>query len=272
MIKLLAIDLDGTLLNSQKELVAENIAAVQAAAAAGVKVVLCTGRPMTGVRPFFDQLGLSDQEYLIINNGCSTYETKDWSLLDSQQLTTEELRYLHETIKGNDAIQLTIADDADNYLVVAEEASDLVAYDAGLVFTQPLPCWLEDLDDRQHTYFEVMMLGEMAELDDYQEQWDAKLAEQFSVVRSQDYIYEILPQGASKATALEKLATKLGYTADQVMAIGDANNDIEMLSYAKHSVAMGNSPDHIKALAAHVTASNDDCGVARAIEELILKK
>jgi Cof subfamily protein (haloacid dehalogenase superfamily) len=271
MIKLLAIDLDGTLLTSQKQLPAENIAAVQAAAQAGVKVVLCTGRLMTGVRPFFDQLGLSEQEYLIINNGCSTYETKDWRLLDSQELTSDELQTLQQTLTDNPAIQLTIADDADNYLVLAEEPSELVTYDASLVFTTPRPCRLEDLEASRQRYFEVMMLGERAELDAYQAKWEQTLADQFSVVRSQDYIYEILPQGASKATALAKLASKLGYTADQVMAIGDANNDIEMLTYAKHSVAMGNSPDHIKALAAHITSSNDEAGVARAIEEMVLK-
>ena len=78
MIKLIAIDLDGTLLNDKKELPAENRQAIQEAVKAGIKVVLCTGRPLPGTRPIFQQLGLSD-EFLIVNNGCSTYETKDCS-------------------------------------------------------------------------------------------------------------------------------------------------------------------------------------------------
>ena len=75
-VKLIAIDMDGTLLDSQKEIPAENIKAIQEAAAAGIKIVLCTGRPRSGILPHFEKLGLSEEEYIIMNNGCSTYETK----------------------------------------------------------------------------------------------------------------------------------------------------------------------------------------------------
>ena len=80
MIKLIAIDMDGTLLNSQKEIPEENIKAIQEAAAAGIKIVLCTGRPRSGILPHFEKLGLSEEEYIIMNNGCSTYETKKLEL------------------------------------------------------------------------------------------------------------------------------------------------------------------------------------------------
>ena len=75
-VKLIAIDMDGTLLNSQKEIPEENIKAIQEATAAGIKIVLCTGRPRSGIVPHFEKLGLSEEEYIIMNNGCSTYETK----------------------------------------------------------------------------------------------------------------------------------------------------------------------------------------------------
>ena len=80
-VKLIAIDMDGTLLDSQKEIPVENIKAIQEAAAAGIKIVLCTGRPRSGILPHFEKLGLSEEEYIIMNNGCSTYETKNWKLL-----------------------------------------------------------------------------------------------------------------------------------------------------------------------------------------------
>ena len=83
-VKLIAIDMDGTLLNSQKEIPEENIKAIQEATAAGIKIVLCTGRPRSGIVPHFEKLGLSEEEYIIMNNGCSTYETKNWTLLESK--------------------------------------------------------------------------------------------------------------------------------------------------------------------------------------------
>ena len=81
MIKLIALDMDGTLLNSQKEIPQAHIQAIHQAVEHGVKLVLCTGRPLVGVKPYYEQLGLSgDNEYVIINNGCSTHQTKDWKL------------------------------------------------------------------------------------------------------------------------------------------------------------------------------------------------
>ena len=90
-VKLIAIDMDGTLLNSQKEIPVENIKAIQEASAAGIKIVLCTGRPRSGILPHFEKLGLSEEEYIIMNNGCSTYETKNWNLLQYESLSRSEM-------------------------------------------------------------------------------------------------------------------------------------------------------------------------------------
>ena len=79
-----------------------------------------------------------------------------------------------------------------------------------------------------------------------------------------------MPKGTTKATALRELAHRLDIKPQEIMAIGDANNDIEMLEFAGLGVAMGNSSDYVKKLADYVTDSNDENGVATAIEKLIL--
>lgn len=269
MIKLIAIDMDGTLLNSKKELPQENIAALQAATARGVKIVLCTGRPLVGVKPYFDQLGLTEDEFVIVNNGCTTYRTKDWTIIDQEVLSVADIEGLYQLT--DEDVQLTVFDE-DDYLVVEEAPSDLVTYDASLVFTQPKTITLAELKHSQKPYFEAMFLGDKDDLDYFQDCYNDQLAQDFSVVRSQDYIFEVLPQGVTKASALRKLACKLGYSRREIMAIGDANNDMEMLAYAEYSVAMGNSPAHIKSAAKYNTLSNDRAGVARIIEELVLRK
>lgn len=268
-IKLIAIDMDGTLLNSKKELPEENIEALQKAVQAGVKVVLCTGRPLVGVKPFIDQLGLTDDDYIIVNNGCSTHKIKDLELVADRHLTSDEIRYLYDLQKDHPGVQLT-AFDRDHYFVVAEEALPIIQWDASLVFTEPICVTLEELLSRDTVYFEAMIVGEAEHLDPFQAQYEAQLAERFSTVRSQHYIFETLPQGATKASALAELAEQLGYSPEEVMALGDANNDLEMLAYAGHSVAMGNSEPHIKQAARYVTGTNDEAGVAQAVKAYVL--
>ena len=268
MIKLLALDMDGTLLHEDKSLSQENIDAIHQAIDAGVQLVLCTGRPLVGVKPYFEKLGLTEKEYMIINNGCTTLETKDWSLVDWRELTTEDIQYLYEVGQQAPA-QLTLFD-MDHYLVVEEEATDLVTYDAGLVFTTPTRISLEQALSAKDIIFQAMFLAEKAHLDSFQEQFGAQLEERFSGVRSQPVIYECMPKGTTKASALARLSDKLGIQASEIMAIGDANNDIEMLEFAGLGIAMGNAAAHIKELAQDVTLTNDENGVAAAIRKHIL--
>ena len=96
------------------------------------------------------------------------------------------------------------------------------------------------------------------------------MSQDFSTVRSQEYIYEVLPQGATKASGLRQLAEKLDIEPAEIMALGDAANDIEMLDFAGVSVAMGNATDDIKKRCRYTTSSNDDYGVAKAIYDYAL--
>ena len=208
MIKLIALDMDGTLLNSQKEIPKAHIQAIHQAVEHGVKLVLCTGRPLVGVKPYYEQLGLSgDNEYVIINNGCSTHQTKDWKLVAWKELSVEDILYL-DKISKQTPVQLTLFDE-ERYLVVDEKPSELVTYDASLVFTTPTEISLKEAISGKNIMFQAMFLAH-------------------------------------------------------------ANNDIEMLEFAGFGVAMGNSSDYVKKLADYVTDSNDENGVATAIEKLIL--
>lgn len=116
MIKLIAIDLDGTLLNSDNKIPEENVKAIQKAAQAGVKIVLCTGRPKSGILPFFEKLGLDDEEYIIMNNGCTIYNTKNWELVFYAQVTNEELDKLNEAVADYPDVCLTLTGEKHYYL------------------------------------------------------------------------------------------------------------------------------------------------------------
>ena len=269
MIKLVAIDMDGTLLDSNKKIPRENIEAIQKVARTGVKIVLCTGRPKSGIIPYFEQLGLTDEEYIIMNNGCTVYNTKSWQLLDYAQISNKELDALNQSIETHSQVFLTLTSE-ESYYVVGNQVPDLVEYDAGLVFDTAKAISLSDLKLNSEIIFQAMFMAESNYLDSYQKDQERILGEKFSVVRSQSYIFEAMPKGNTKATALRKLSEKLGYSFDVVMAIGDAANDLEMLKFSGLSVAMGNASDEIKSHCQYVTDTNDQAGVAKAIYDYIL--
>ncbi|MGT2754890.1 Cof-type HAD-IIB family hydrolase [Streptococcus ovis] len=271
MIKLLALDMDGTLLNDQKQLTQAQIDAIHAAIEAGIKLVLCTGRILQGTKPYFEQLGLNaENEYVIVNNGCSTHQTKDWKLIDWEELSVEDITYL-APFAQNSQMQFTLFDE-EHYFVLDEEANEQVLEDTKLVFIEPTILSYEEAISGKNTLFQAMFVGNIEATDRFQEQNHEQLSQRFNAVRSQPIIYEVLPKHASKASALKKLAERLNILPNEIMAIGDANNDIEMLKFAGLSIAMGNAADHIKALTTDVTEDNNHDGVAKAIEKWILKK
>lgn len=270
MIKLIAIDLDGTLLNSDKKIPEENVKAIQAAAKAGVKIVLCTGRPKSGILPFFKKLGLDDEEYIIMNNGCTIYNTKNWELVFHAQVTNEELDTLNEAIADYPDVCLTLTGEK-HYYAVGSEVPELVQYDASLVFDTAIAKSLDEMKALDETIFQAMYMAKAPQLDPFQAAKEEELAKDFSVVRSQEYIFEAMPKGYTKATALKALSEKLGLSQAEVMALGDAANDLEMLAFADHSVAMGNATDEVKAICRYETTTNNEAGVAKAIYDYVLK-
>ena len=120
--------------------------------------------------------------------------------------------------------------------------------------------------------FQGMFLGTKEQTDDFEQRFAKELCQRFSGVRSQPVIYEAMPLETTKATALSRLAAILKIEPSEIMAMGDANNDIEMLPVCRAWHCYGNASDHVKSLANDVTASNEEDGVARAIEVYFIKE
>ncbi len=264
VIDLIAIDLDGTLLNRSKEIPAANRTAIAKAIAHNIKIVLCTGRPLSGTRPYFDQLGLSENEYSILYNGCATYNSSDWTLRSCHALSFDELDYLYHLTADFPGISLTLATQK-HYFVLADTVPPIVQADGDLVFLTVEPITLTQFKTLNEPVFNALYMGDPKAVTAFERALRPQLAKAFSVVRSQDYLLEVLPQGVTKASALKELANDLGVPKERLMAIGDAANDIEMLTYAGLGVAMGNATESIKQLADAITADCDQAGVAQAI-------
>ena len=214
--------------------------------------------------PILKKLGLSEEEYIIMNNGCSTLKLKNWTLLESESLSRSEMEELLQACEDFPGVALTFTGEK-SYYVVGNEVPELVAYDAGTVFTEAKARSLEEIFEEGQVIFQAMYMAESEPLDAFQNAVQDRLDQSYSTVRSQEYIFEVMPQGATKASGLKHLAEKLDINRDQIMALGDAANDLEMLQFVGQSVAMGNASDDIKSLSKYVTLTNDQAGVAYAI-------
>ena len=273
MIKLLAIDMDGTLLNEEKHIDTPQKEAVQKAIEDGIKVVLCTGRPLFGVLPVYGELELEKynlDEYVILNNGCSLRKTTNWELLDNKEITREDVIYLDKLRKGYN-LDLTVSNDND-YFVVGDKTNKYTIEDGKLVYVDIKPISLEEATSGKHTFFKSMYLGEEEEIQRFKNDNENLLKDKYDAVLSQIHIFEMLPFGTNKAAALKELAEKLGIEREEIMTIGDGNNDVEMLEFAGIGVAMGNGTESAKKAANYVTDTNENHGVAKAIEKYILSK
>ena len=273
MIKLLAIDMDGTLLNEEKHIDTPQKEAVQKTIEAGIKVVLCTGRPLFGVLPVYGELELEKynlDEYVILNNGCSLRKTTNWELLDNKEITKEDVIYLDKLRKGYN-LDLTVSNDND-YFVVGDKANKYTIEDGKLVYVDIKPISLEEATSGKHTFFKSMYLGEEEEIQRFKNDNENLLKDKYDAVLSQIHIFEMLPFGTNKAAALKELAEKLGIKREEIMTIGDGNNDVEMLEFAGIGIAMGNGTESAKKAANYVTDTNENHGVAKAIEKYILSK
>lgn len=267
MIKLVAIDLDGTLLDPNRQITAEVKTAVKKAKAAGVKIVITTGRPLPGVVDILKALELTDQsDYVITYNGGLV-----------QRATGEE--FIKETLSSEDWLDLDAAARKIGLPIhaITREGIYTPNHDVGRYTVQEaqmvkMPLYIRQPEDIAALEIaKVMMVDEPAALDDGIAYLPFEFFERYNVVKSTPYYLEFMNKKASKGSAVQHLAEKLSFDLDEVMAIGDEENDRSMLEVAGCPVVMENGKSELKKIAKYVTKSNAKSGVAYAINEWVLK-
>lgn len=268
MIKLVACDMDGTLLNERQELSPKVAATIRAVRATGVRVVLATGRPLPGVMNFLPELNLvSDSDYAIPYNGALVQTTASQKVLIEHSLNYSDYLRLYTAAA---ALGLTmIAEDQHAMFTDAKslghrELFEAVDTNMSVNFAGPQQI------SRDVEFSKIMFFGDKQLMDQAMDTLDPALFTDYYANRSEEFLLEFVNKSASKGNALRELAAKLGLTADEVMAMGDSNNDASMFEFAGTGIAMGNAKPELKAIATGVTASNKDDGVAVALQQYVL--
>ena len=267
-IKLIAIDIDGTLLTSNHQLTEEVKAALKKAEEKGVKIVLCTGRPLTGVQDLIAELDLySENDYVITYNGALIQKTKSQEIISQVGLTHDDyiaidglarklnVHFHTETEK----FMYTSNRDISRYTVLESHLVDMP-----LKFRTP-----EEITPDLNI-MKMMMVDDPEILDTAITKIPQEFYNKYTIVKSTPYFLEFLNKKVDKGAAVKQLAEQLGLEAREVMALGDNENDLPMIEYAGLGIAMGNATENIKNTASFITASNDAHGVAVAIEKFVL--
>lgn len=269
LIKLVAIDLDGTLLNSKKEITTENKRVLAAAQKAGVKIVICTGRPLRAIRPYLEELDLKKPgDYAITFNGGLVQKNDTGEVIEKAALSFDEVQALIK-IAGELALPLDVVSDEIVWSLPTAPAHPSI-YGQLNPLLDVQSAEFSQLDP-EALYNKAVVAYEQTYLDQQIALIPERVREQFEVIKTREVLLEFMPKGITKAYGIALLAKDLGITADEVMAIGDEENDLPMIEYAGIGVAMSNAVAPVKAAADVITDSNEADGVAKVIEKYVLQ-
>ncbi|PLR67476.1 MULTISPECIES: Cof-type HAD-IIB family hydrolase [Bacillaceae] len=240
-IKLIALDMDGTLLNEEKEISAANRQAIKDAEAKGIHVVISTGRSMATLRDLAKSLSLSS--YLVTVNGSEIWD-EHGELVERNIVHNDLMTWMYDLSKTHKTGYWATSTER---VFFDEMPEDLSAY-------QWLKFGYEIKDDKVRE----TILNEL------------RSREAFEITNSSPTNIEVNAIGINKAKGIEKVCSLLSISMENVMACGDSMNDIAMIKEAGLGIAMGNAQDIVKEAADWVTASNDEDGVAAAIKKWVL--
>jgi Cof subfamily protein (haloacid dehalogenase superfamily) len=270
-VRLLATDIDGTLLNPQFQVSNGDLTALRRAHAAGVEIVLVTGRRHTFALPIAKQLGFD--LWLISSNGAVTRSLAG-ETFHRDMMPAETCRRLCRAMQEFRGHTVLTFDKETQGAIVLERLNEL-----GSSIRQ----WLEK--NMEYIKFVVpiedallsdpvqaMFCGTMTRMSEALQSLNGAGMDGSVTVLRTEYpardlsMIDVLNVGCSKGHALERWATHRGYRREEVMAIGDNHNDVEMLEFAGHPVIMGNACEELRGRGWTVTRGNDACGIAAAVD------
>lgn len=267
MYKLIALDMDGTLLTSEKKISKNTKKALIKAEEKGVKVVLASGRPINGITKYLEELNLlKHDDYVLSYNGGIVQNTNTKEIVSKAVLKGQDLKLLYDISKK---LNVNIHAFSAKEGLITPKHSKYTQYEADINGIEIKIKDFNEIDDNEEI-IKIMMIDPPEILDPAIKKLSKHLYEKYSIFKSSAYFLEFTNKEVDKGLGLKKLGEYLGITKEEMIAFGDAENDLSMIKYAGMGVAMGNAIDDVKKNADYITSSNDDDGIAKVIEKYIL--
>lgn len=264
MFKLIAIDVDATLLDSKHQLSNENKKWINFVAAQGATIALASGRPLHGLFDVYKQLDLpTDNHYLVGFNGAQIAQAHDHALIFEQ---THSIALAQEILRHLEQFDVSVILSKDSDLFVQDPNAYMLDVESStnkmnIVVVDNLADFIDYRPNK------ILISGEPSKIRAFRTQIEEPFKDIVDFVPSSPHFLEIIVKDCNKGTSLAKLAEMLNINQSDVMALGDNYNDVTMINYAGLGVAMGNAYPDIQAQADFVTLNNDESGVAHALKQ-----
>lgn len=273
--KLICIDMDGTLLDSHHNLSEENKTALKNADKLGVTIAICTGRIFTSAKYYSDLIGINAP--IIASNGAYIKRKDSNEVIYKNTLSIESCKKIIATTrKYNLRLCFNTGDTVISEIPLPDDHPYKVMNQSLPVDQQVKFHVTEDLYSILNEYKNEILKGIVIEETRLEDLFKSKdelkelAGDTLHIVSSWNNNFEVMEGDCSKGTAVKNLAIKLGIPQDEVICIGDSENDLSMIKFAELGIAMGNAMDIVKNAANYVTDTNDNSGVAKAINKFII--
>lgn len=267
MIKLITIDVDGTLVTPLKRLTKTNITTIKKARDAGVHIALASGRPYSGMKELVNKLNLNQEgNFTVCQNGSYIFDNYTHEPISGTYQNPIDLKILDDLLKDFD-VQIS-AMDHKSFYTRHLKPNIYTRIDAKI---SKLPLQIIHYDDfkEDKTFGRILIMGKKSEMDRLYKSMPKELTDNYYAVKTAPFLIEVMNKNTNKGYAVRAMAKDLGISQDEIMSIGNERNDIPMLEQAGFAVAMANAVPELKVHADFITKSNLKSGVGYAIEKLL---
>ena len=259
--KLIVLDLDGTLTNSKKEITPRNRETLIRMQEQGIRLVLASGRPTYGIVPLANELRMN--EFILSYNGGEIINWETQEMVYENVLPNEVVPVLYECARTHQLSILTY----DGAEIITENSQDPYVLKEAFLNKMAVRETNDFLTDITLPVAKCLIVGDADKLIPLEAELCLRLQGRINVFRSEPYFLELVPQGIDKALSLAVLLKEIGVAREEVIAIGDGYNDLSMIRFAGLGIAMGNAQEPVKKAADYITLSNEEDGVAEAINK-----
>ena len=268
IICVIAVDIDGTLTNSRKEITPRTRYALLEAQAQGKRIIIASGRHPIGVYPIARELRLDlNGGYIMSFNGGKIIECATNRTIVAKLFPREYLPDIISVLKDSN---ITVITWDDKRIYADSKRNDYTDVEQDVLKTEMVV--VDDFVSAiKFDINKILLAGEPDELDEYQKILAKRYDGLLDVYKSAPYFLELMPLGVSKGSMLPLLLDKLGVNRDELIAFGDEYNDMTMIGYAGMGVAMANGEPEVKKIANYICPSNDEDGVADTLQKFVLK-
>ncbi|MGL5311705.1 MAG: Cof-type HAD-IIB family hydrolase [Peptostreptococcaceae bacterium] len=277
--RVIVMDVDGTLANGNKEISPKTKEALLEAQKQGMMLILASGRPTTGLIDFAKELEMDKYNGLLVSfNGSKVTDFTTSEVLFNETMTIENGQAVLEHMKKFDVIPMI---DKDDYMYVNDVFNNQIDYNGKTINiiqyeSRGGKFKLAEKEDlaafADYPLNKILTAGDPEYLKENYKEMMEPFKDSLNCVFTAAFYFEFTAKGIDKAKALDTVLTKLGYSKDELIAFGDGQNDATMVDYAGLGIAMDNAVEELKAIADYVTLSNDEDGIAYALDKFVNEK